>query len=52
MNLICKLFGHKWKYNHIALNDERDCVRCHEHQIKKEIVETIKYEKWVIVHKS
>jgi len=28
MNLLCKIFNHKWKYNFPTLPSRRSCVRC------------------------
>jgi hypothetical protein len=46
MNIICKIFGHKWKYLPL---DKRECKRCKT--LEKRILFTPRFpvaqEKWV-----
>ena len=35
MKLICRLFGHKWKYNFTLIPNKRICKRCGEKEIGK-----------------
>lgn len=49
MKFLCKLFGHKWRYNFPSMPNKRICKRCYEKEETYELDNIYLFDGWIKV---